>query len=413
MEEHATALELASQAGHILLENGAEIERVEDTMQRIAQHYGADDGRFFVISNGIISTGDGYANAQYIPIKSVRLDKVAAVNQTSRDVAAQQLTLPQLQERLAQIRRLPDKHRWEQVLGSTVGAAFFAIIFGGSLADSLVAGLAGLVLWIFMLFVSLPHFNRILGNICGGLVGAAVCILCYKLGFGEHLGNMIIGAIIPLVPGVPFTNGIRDIGNEDYLAGTTRLLDAFMIFLSIAIGVILAFLLDRHITSVLIPLAGMQADSLTQGWGWQTAAAFVGTASFAILFGVPRKYYLGCGLTGAVSWLLYLVMLRCAGLSVVESTFFGAMGVMLVSRLLAVAHKCPTTIFLVCGIFPLVPGGSLFWTSYYLVSNQLHAALSAGFLSLKLTIAIALGILVVNEIFRLKKKAHGTARRAA
>ena len=53
----------------------------------------------------------------------------------------------------------------------------------------------------------------------------------------DVLGNIITGAIIPLVPGVPFTNGIRDLANEDYIAGATRLLDALMVFLCIAAGV--------------------------------------------------------------------------------------------------------------------------------------------------------------------------------
>lgn len=402
IEDHSAALDLASQAGRILLENGAEIERVEDTMQRIATHYGAADGDFFVISNGIISTGEGYAKASYIPIKGVRLDKVAAVNQASRDVSAGHLTPSQLGQRLEQIRQLPNKAPWEQVLGSALGAGFFAIIFGGSLADCLVAAVAGLVLWICMVFVFLPYCSRILGSICGGLISAAVCIASYKMGFGDHLGNMIIGAIIPLVPGVPFTNGIRDIGNEDYLAGTTRLIDAFMIFLCIAVGVILAFLVDGHLSGGIIPLHGMQVDCRTASWLWQLTAALVGTASFAILFGVPRKHYLGCGITGAVGWAVYLAVQRGVGLSPVESTFCAAMAVMLMARLLAVSYHCPTTIFLVCGIFPLVPGGSLFWTSYYLVSNQLRNALAAGFLSIKLTVAIALGIIVVNEIIRLR-----------
>lgn len=412
MEDNITALHLASEAGHILLENGAEIERVEDTMQRIAHHYGADDGNFFVISNGIISTGQGYADAKFIPLKGAHLDKVAAVNQVSREVSQNKLTLPQLSERLAQIRQMPDKAKWEQILGCTLGAGFFSIIFGGSLLDCAAAGLAGFFLWIFMAFVAQPHLSRILGNICGGLLSATVCILCYKLGFGEHLGNMIIGAIIPLVPGVPFTNGIRDIGNEDYLAGTTRLLDAFMMFLCIAAGVMVAFLLDGHIEDGIIALQGMQVDPRTYAWGWQIAAAMIGTTSFAILFGVPREYYLGCGITGTIGWIVYLAMLRWCGLSLVESTFFGAMAVLLTSRGLATTLKCPATLFLVCGIFPLVPGGGLFWTSYYLVSEQLHLALAAGFLSLKITVAIALGIIIVNEVSHLKKT-HTTRRKTA
>ena len=83
-------LEVASIAGHILLENGAEISRVEDTMERIASHYGVDSGHFFVLSNGIFTTGSlgKYANVEFIPIRGIQLSKVVAVNKLSYEIAA-------------------------------------------------------------------------------------------------------------------------------------------------------------------------------------------------------------------------------------------------------------------------------------------------------------------------------------
>lgn len=68
--DHERALRLAVEAGHILLENGAEISRVEETMQRISAHYGVEDQSFFVLSNGIIATGRHYASAKFIPIQA-------------------------------------------------------------------------------------------------------------------------------------------------------------------------------------------------------------------------------------------------------------------------------------------------------------------------------------------------------
>lgn len=79
------AMKLATEAGHILLENGAEISRVEDTMQRIAKTYGVDEKSFFVLSNGIIATARDYARAEFIPIKGTQLSRVVDVNQLSRD----------------------------------------------------------------------------------------------------------------------------------------------------------------------------------------------------------------------------------------------------------------------------------------------------------------------------------------
>ena len=63
------ALQLATEAGHILLENGAEINRVQEAMQHIASAYGIEGESFYVLSNGIISTGEHFARAEFIPIR--------------------------------------------------------------------------------------------------------------------------------------------------------------------------------------------------------------------------------------------------------------------------------------------------------------------------------------------------------
>ena len=84
--EQEYALSLATEAGHILLENGAEISRVEDTIQHLASAYGVEDESFYVLSNGIIATGQHYARAEFIPIKGTQLSRVVEVNQLSREV---------------------------------------------------------------------------------------------------------------------------------------------------------------------------------------------------------------------------------------------------------------------------------------------------------------------------------------
>ena len=78
--------------------------------------------------------------------------------------------------------------------------------------------------------------------------------------------------------------------------------------------------------------------------------------------------------------------------------FTATVVVTLVALLQSTTRRCPITVFLICGIFPLVPGASIFWTSYTIVSNQLSEALATGFGALKATVAIAFGILAVMEL---------------
>ena len=123
--------------------------------------------------------------------------------------------------------------------------------------------------------------------------------------------------------------------------------------------------------------------------------AFVGTIAFALLFQVPKEYYVNCGLAGGCGWICYKLLL--AGCGLFGSTFFATVLVVFLSRLSAVRRHCPVTIFLVAGIFPLVLGAGIYWTAYYVVTDQLAKASDRGFQTLKIAVAIVLGILFVFE----------------
>lgn len=235
-------MELALEAGHILLENGAEIFRVEETMDRICHHYGVRSESAFVLSNGIFMTAGGdreryYAKVQHIPVSGTHLNKVAAVNQLSREIAEGRYTPAQALAALEQIKQMPGKRKSIQILASGTGSAAFCCLFGGSVSDSAWAGMAGILLYIYVLYLAAPYLSKIVGNIGGGALVTLLCSLAYLMGWGDHLNYMIIGSIMPLVPGVAFTNGIRDIADGDYISGSVRLLDAMLVFFCVAIGV--------------------------------------------------------------------------------------------------------------------------------------------------------------------------------
>lgn len=402
-ERPCSPLSLASDAGHLLLENGAEISRVEETMERIAGHYGETREHFFVLSNGIFTTGDDFSKVEYIPMKAARLDMVSEVNQLTRDIVSHDMSLDEASRRLDCIRKIPSKPLWEQVVGAMLGCFGFGAIFGGSMADCLASALTGLI--AFVAFIGCYRvMSKPLANICAGLAGVIVCVLLMYSGAGIHLGNNIVGTIIVLIPGVAFTNGLRDVANEDYLAGTTKLLDALMVFFCIAMGVCLVFISDALLNGEMIQLHGTVTDSWTYHLPVQLVMAFIGTAAFAVLFGVPRRNYLMCGVVGMTGWLVYLLFVRYTSLSVAGGTFFATLCVTFLSRFSAKRFKTPSTIFLICGIFPLIPGAGVFWSSYYLVSEQFGMAANAGFTAFKVTVAIVLGINIALNIIKPKRK---------
>jgi uncharacterized membrane protein YjjP (DUF1212 family) len=335
---------------------------------------------------------------EFIPIRPIQLQKVVEVNQLSYDISAGKCSLEEARTRLEKIRRTPAKPMWEQTLGSAFGAAGFCAVFGGGWLDCGAAFVVGLLLNVFIFLVSGRYMSRIVGGICNALVATLLCVACYRIGFGNSLANIIIGAIMPLIPGVPFVNGVRDLANADYLAGLTRLTDALLGFFCIAIGVSVGFMLDGVLFHGLIALNGVWANPETASLVVQTLAAFVGTVAFAVLFGVPRKQYVAAGIVGALGWLLYLVLYRHAGLTAAVATVLATIFVGILSRVFAVVEKCPAAVFLLCGIFPLVPGAGIFWCTYYLISSQLELSSTAGFTAAKIAIAIVLGIILAMEL---------------
>ena len=132
----------------------------------------------------------------------------------------------------------------------------------------------------------------------------------------------------------------------------------------------------------------------------ETAAASVGSIAFSLLFGAPERFYLECGLTGGVGWLLYRALASFTPCPDILATFLAAAAVALYSRIAAVRRRCPSTVFLIAGIFPLVPGAGIYWTVYYLVTGETALAWARGATALKAAFAIVLAIAAAFELPR-------------
>lgn len=251
-ECRADALETAVFAGNILLESGAEIFRVEETILRIAHAYGVQSCNTFIMSSGIFTTAGGpgeeyFAKVKHIPLSAVRLDKVERVNQLSREIVAGQHTIEEAYAALQEISSLPKKSKWLRTLACGLGAGSFCYFFGGTLMDCLAAFGCGLLLHGYLLLLEGKKLSKITVNVTAAGVSTLFAILACLVGLGQNLNQVIIGSIIPLVPGVSFTNAIRDIADGDYIAGSVRMMDALLIGFCIAGGVGIVYTLALRI----------------------------------------------------------------------------------------------------------------------------------------------------------------------
>ena len=224
-------------AGQTLLENGAEVFRVEQTMEIMARSFHLREFHVYVLTNGIFASAGTaeISEVRNVPVRTTHLGRVAAVNELSRQIAQTGMALDEAESRLVLARRLPFPKDHVQLLSGLCGAFCFALIFGGDLKAGLAAAAAGVAANAYLLFCG----RHGVGGGFRTISTAALITLCCILGcslLGTEASHAIIGTLMILTPGIAFTMGIRDFVQGDYLSGTIRMIDALLIAASIAIG---------------------------------------------------------------------------------------------------------------------------------------------------------------------------------
>ena len=247
MEGQRRILDLCVDAGETLLANGAEIYRVQQTMEIIARSYGARSFHVYVLTNGLFASMEDGGAVQSAAVRStprveMNLGRISAVNALSREIVAGRVPLEEAFARLAQIRATRGLPGWLMVSASAFSAACFCYLFGGSAVDAFTALAPGFAVGLFTRFdIKADVLVSLVSNMLSAGVVALVSLACVQAlglaGVACSLDKVIIGGIIPLVPGVALTNGIRDVANCDYLSGTIRAIDAVLIAAGIALGV--------------------------------------------------------------------------------------------------------------------------------------------------------------------------------
>lgn len=233
-------LQVATLAGQIILENGGETYRVEETIWRICKTFGAEQAESFVTPTGIMVSichcGETYSLIRRISNRTVDLDKIDLVNNLSRNILLQNLTVTDFKKELLIIDNEKRYSFFTSLSFSALAAGSFAILFGGDPKDMFSAFLIGLVIRILTIKGSDLGINQFFINSISSATAAFLAIILTKLNIATHLNETIIGSIMLLVPGLSLTNAIRDTIAGDLVSGLTRAAEAFLIAISIAIG---------------------------------------------------------------------------------------------------------------------------------------------------------------------------------
>lgn len=237
-------LALAVELADIMLRNGAEIYRIEDTITHILKAYNVEHFDVYVLSNGIFASAnedkdDACSMIRHVPLGSVNLAKVAHLNQLARDLCTHNCTIEEGWDRIKETKNLPGYSNIIQYFFCGLGSACYAFIFGGGILDFCFAFVIGMMEQVVLIYMANQKFSRFLQKVFASMFVSACSILVLQTGLPVLQDKIIIGAIMTLVPGITFTTSIRDFHNGDYLSGTIHLIDALLTALCIAVGIII------------------------------------------------------------------------------------------------------------------------------------------------------------------------------
>ncbi len=398
--EYSKLLDLATDLGYELAMSGAETFRVEESISRVLKAYDIE-AEVFVIPNCMhISIepvmGRPLTRMRRIGIHGNDLDAVEKLSGLSRRICterpAPEIASKWLQDTLAQKRQYPLP--W-YLLGNFLGAFGFSFLFGGSLTDALCAGGCGILVGLINKFMDKLGVNQFFRIITAAFVMA---VPAYALGSAGLLPNpdaAVIGSLMILVPGLLFTNAMRDIIYGDTNSGINRVVQVLLIAMAIALGTAAAW---NMTTSLLGSFTA--APALSQPLWLHGVASILGCIGFSILFNIHGPGGLLCALGGFFTWMVYLLVVELSG-SDLPGYFWATLFASVYSEVMARVRKYPAISYLVVSIFPLIPGAGVYFALNYAVQGQMDAFAVQGTHTAAIAGIMAVAILLATTTVRI------------
>ena len=240
-------LDICLTAGRLMIEGGSEMYRVEDTMLRIARNAGINDPRVFATPTCVFMSLDGGKLSQMKQIRdrNINLELVDRVNELSREFATKKIDLSELKNRIIKVANAPSFPMWMQIIGAAVLSATLMVLFMDDYdwVDFPGAALVGAIgFWAyyeFKKYTKVRFLSELIAAMIMGVLALGLNYLYPKM----IIDNILIGALMTLVPGLAMTNALRDLFMGDLLSGIVRMCEAFLSALALGgcVGLVLKF----------------------------------------------------------------------------------------------------------------------------------------------------------------------------
>jgi len=398
--EYSKLLDLASDLGYSLAMSGAETFRVEESITRVLAAYEIE-AETFVIPNCMHISIEPVAGRPLTRMRRIGahgndLDAVERLSGLSRRICAEQPAPEIAQKWLEETKKSCKTYSFPfYLLGNILGAFGFALLFGGTLGDACCAGLCGLLVGLVNKFMDNLQANQFFRTIAAAFPMALLAYALEAIGLTTHTDAVNIGALMILVPGLLFTNAMRDIIYGDTNSGINRIVQVLLIAAAIALGTAAAW-------NVASFFWGAPADSVPVVYSLlaQLIPCLIGCFGFAVLFNIHGPGVLLCTLGGVLTWVVYGLCLHF-GTGEIAAYFWGAVFSSVYSEIMARVRKYPAISYLLVSVFPLLPGAGVYYTMNYAVRGQMDLFAQRGMNTAAIAGAMAVGILLVSTTVRL------------
>jgi len=392
-------LQFSADVGHALMISGAEIYRVEESLRRIFLAYEEPSGEVFALPHCLIVSmscdGEPATRMRRAAASSTDIELLESINALCRRLCAETPDYETARAWLAEAQTARRHHSfWGEMLGYVLGTSFFALFFGGHAVDAVFAAVAGILIFLAQKAMRRSGGSFFIRAFVGGAIAAATALAAAMLVSGCGMEFITIGAIMTLVPGITLTNGVRDIMVGDTVSGISKLCEALLIAAAIALGVGVA--LGAGL------LAGVSATGAAHGAAslpvlLKSLYAALACAGYCILYNTKGIGLCICAFGGAVATAAY-TLVAAAGGDAMLATFVAAVAVSVYAESMARLRKCPVTAYQLVAMFPLVPGGGIYYTMSAVIDGDLDLAGSLGVRTLGIAGMISLGLLVVSAL---------------
>ena len=389
--------------GESMLQCGAEIFRVEDSLYRMYKSYGFLKYDVFVIPSNIqvtVETPEGKIITQirHRETTGFDYDKLNYLNALSRYVCSHMPDEKELQRRYEKIMSRPDQREVITGIAEVTGGVGFTVFFGGDLQDAVVACIVSLMIVLVGKWLSKRESNLMIYNLILAFLSEVLIVLSVKAGIGHHPDRIMIGIVMLLISALGAINGIRDVMQRNFISGSLEVMNSLLGAFGIAAGIALAILVFKDASS--------EGFIVNANVAAQLISCTIGCTGLASWYRIRERKVLYSGVGAFFTWGIYLVVYELYPsnfLAVVVSSCFVAGFAFVMSR---VSHA-PSTIFLTAAVLPLMPGARLYYLMYGIVSRDFKMASEHALVLMETCLGIAFGFIIVDVISRSVMRALG------